>query len=226
MKSTSDNSLGDTESSSSSRVVGRTSHDASEGTREKLSQRLMNISLGALGRRRLTEFQLRTSLRKKFEKKWMEIFLKKYSSEEIEEVMTDVMGRLKKAGYLNDADYAELFIRDVMQYRPHGSMWITMQLTKKGVDRDVIASAFEHIRESEDANREEGGRSDSGNMEYTAALTAAGKKLRMLDNRQADEPAAGDVRKKYEKLFRFICSRGFSASIAFKVLDELKVLKF
>lgn len=222
MKSTSDNSLGGSEFSSSSRVVDHVSSGDEKSDREKLSQRLMNISLGALGRRRLTEFQLRASLRKKFEKKWMETFLKKYSAEEIEEVMTDVMGRLKKAGYLNDADYAELFIRDVMQYRPHGSMWITVQLTKRGVDRDVIARAFEHMRE--EASTDTGAPVDA---EYRAALTAAGKKLRTLEGRPLQsKQAPEETRKKYEKVFRFICSRGFSASMAFKVLDELKVLKY
>ncbi len=210
MKSTSDNSLGGSEFSSSSRVVDRVSSGDEKSDREKLSQRLMNISLGALGRRRLTEFQLRASLRKKFEKKWMETFLKKYSSEEIEEVMTDVMGRLKKAGYLNDADYAELFIRDVMQYRPHGSMWITMQLTKKGVNRDMIANAFEKIRE-------EGSGETGEDIEHQGARALAQKKIPTL--------ARFEPSKRYEKLFRFLCSRGYNASMAFKVLDELKVLK-
>lgn len=210
MKSISDNSLGGSDTSSNSRVPNISD-------REKLSQRLMNISLTALGRRRLTEFQLREYLHKKIFGKGngngngnknfsSKNSLKKYSSEDVEEVMKNIMDRLKKAGYLNDTEYAELFIRDVMQYRPHGSMWITMQLTKKGVDRNLIASVFEKIREEA-----------STDTEHEAARAAAEKKLKTLER--------FDPKKRYEKIFRFLCGRGFSASMVFRVLDEMGMLR-
>lgn len=170
----------------------------------------MNISLRLLGRRRLTEHQLNERLAKKISQKWYVKLVEKFSPEELHQEITRVVIRLKELGHINDDDYAELFIRDIMQYRPHGSMWITTQLMKKGIDASVIANAMQHIREQEDPARKE-------DMEYRAACTVAEKKLRILER---VEP-----HKRYEKLFRFLCGRGFSASLTFRVLDGLGVTR-
>lgn len=212
----SDNSPSDYPTDFSSSAVSTNSKE-----KEKLFLRLMNIGLRALGRRRLTEHQLRDRLMKKISQKWYVDLIKPFSAEQIRGEIDRVITRLRELGHLNDTDFAELFIRDTMQYRPHGSMWITMQLSKKGISKDTVASAYEKIREEErsedcdkDSNGEYGrneGRRD--NSEVIGARTIAEKKIPSL--------ARYEPSKQYEKLFRFICSRGFSASIAFKVLDEL-----
>lgn len=180
---------------------------------EKLSLRLMNIGLRALGRRRLTEHQLRDRLMKKISQKWYVDLVASFSPEEIRDEIDRVIVRLRELGHLNDTDFAELFIRDTMQYRPHGSMWITMQLSKKGIARETIASAYEKIREEECTSDDSSTHGDRRDSESIGARTIAEKKIPSL--------ARYEPSKQYEKLFRFICSRGFSASVAFKVLDEL-----
>ncbi len=211
----SDNSPSDYPTDFSSNAVSTNSKE-----KEKLFLRLMNIGLRALGRRRLTEHQLHDRLMKKISQKWYVDLIKPFSAEQIRGEIDRVITRLRELGHLNDTDFAELFIRDTMQYRPHGSMWITMQLSKKGISKDIVANAYEKIREeerSEDDNTDTNGGHDHNesrrDSESIGARTIAEKKIPSL--------ARYEPSKQYEKLFRFICSRGFSASIAFKVLDEL-----
>lgn len=172
----------------------------------RLPEKLFNIALRAVSRRRLTERQLRESLVKKISQHWYESVTKNVSHEFLHDEIEKVLGRMKHLGYINDADFAEIFIRDTLLYRPHGSMWIKGQLIKKGIDVEVIAHAMETVREVGDED-----------AEYHAAKTAAEKKLRALER---EEP-----KKRYEKMFRFLCSRGFAASMAFRVLDEMGLLK-
>lgn len=178
----------------------------------RLPEKLFNIALRAVSRRRLTEHQLRESLVKKISQHWYESVTKNVSHEFLKNEIDKVLGRMKHLGYINDADFAELFIRDTLLHRPHGSMWIKGQLMKKGIDTEVIARAMEVVREtgSSDINAHE-------DLEYNAAKTAAEKKLRTLER---EEP-----KKRYEKMFRFLCSRGFAASMAFRVLDEIGLLR-
>lgn len=172
----------------------------------RLPEKLFNIALRAVSRRRLTEHQLRESLVKKISQRWYETLTKNISRDFLHDEIEKVLERMKRLGYINDTDFAEIFIRDTLLHRPHGSIWIKGQLIKKGIDVEIIARAMETTRET--------GNEDA---EYNAAKTAAEKKLRTL---QREEP-----RKRYEKMFRFLCSRGFAASMAFHVLDEMGLLR-
>lgn len=196
----------------------------------KLSQCLMNISLRALGRRRLTEHQLREMMMKKISRYVKRGEDETFDQEKISDETEKIIVRMRELGYVNDADYAEIFIRDTMQYRPHGSLWITMQLSRKGIDRDVVTGALARV------GAETGmGTADAGvsALDYETALLAAEKKWRVLSAKSSNikfdsnSDIANSINEKIfykkssEKLFRFLCGRGFSASIAMRVMREV-----
>ncbi len=203
----------------------------SDNSLEKFSVRLRNAALRMVARRRLTEHQLRTRLEKKISSKWYDMFRANISEEVREGVIEKIILRFRELGYVNDADFVELFVRDTLEYRPHGFLWIKMQLIKKGVDKEIISSVLERMRE-ERSNGEAGDGgppSDDavGDVEYLGARALAEKKIGILSGRNLSGRSlsrtviASDDKKIYEKLFRFLCSRGYPASVAFRVLGEM-----
>ncbi len=181
---------------------------------ELFSRRLINAALRMVTRRRLTEHQLRERLEKKISSRWYDMFRANISEDVMRDEIQKILLRFRELGYVNDWDFVELFVRDTLQYRPHGFLWIKMQLAKKGVDSHIIADVLEQLRE-ESAGRTTDG--ESGDVEYRGARSLAEKKLPTLSRYESS--------KRYEKLFRFLCSRGYSASMAFRVLDELGLLR-
>ena len=118
----------------------------------------------------------------------------RYSCEEIEETLTFCRDR----GYLNDA----LLAADTAQFlnsSGRGRGLIRKKLRLRGVSQEEISGALEQL---------------SGEDEQEAALNAARGKLRLLIREK-------DMKKKREKLFRFLISRGFTPDIAGNVLHEL-----
>ncbi len=205
MKSKPDNKAGGCSTHKPNDLVRSTS-SSRDSSSMQLSEKLFHIALRAVARRRLTEHQLRESLVKKISQRWYESITKHISEQFLKSEIEKVLQRMKDLGYINDTDFADIFIRDTLLYRPHGSMWIKGQLIKKGIDVEIIARAMEVVREAGDTD-----------AEYNAAKTAAEKKLRTLER---EEP-----KKRYEKMFRFLCSRGFAASMTFRVLDEMRLLR-
>lgn len=171
---------------------------------------ILTFALRCLGRTRLTEKQLREKIVRRFTR-----ITRKTNDmvdgEVFQEDIDRVIARMKEEKYLNDRELAAIFIRDTMARRPHGRLWIQQQLTKKGVDRDIIAEVLIAHHEQTRKDVAGGGVDD----ELEAARSAAEKKLRLLSGKNL-EP-----RKQYEKIFRFLVGRGFDTSMVIRVLDEM-----
>lgn len=102
----------------------------------------------------------------------------------------------KRHHYLDDeqltADCVELF-----HQRNIGAGQIKLKLCRRGLDAEKISDLLENSEQDE----------------YDAARRAMEGKLRLL-KRESDR------RKKREKLFRFMASRGFASTLIFRIMDE------
>lgn len=165
-------------------------------------QVMLAYALKTIGRRRLTERQLRDKI--------VEHFTKKIDQEVVVEDIDKVIEEMRTSKFIDDLDFATLFIQDTMQRRPHGRMWVQMELARKGVDRDTIADALGAYAQA-----------SSGEEEMNALRDAAQKKWDSLTGREGRGGEILEPRKRYEKMFRFLVSRGFSTSMVVRVLDEI-----
>ncbi|MBE6384563.1 MAG: regulatory protein RecX [Lentisphaerae bacterium] len=117
----------------------------------------------------------------------------RYSLEDIDEAVSLCRTR----GYLND----ELLAADAAQFLNsggRGSGMIRKKLRARGVPDSALAQALEAI---------------SPEAELEAARNAADGKIRLLIRGK-------DMRKKKEKLFRFLISRGFAPDLCGRVIRE------
>lgn len=117
----------------------------------------------------------------------------RFSSEEIAEALLQCRSR----GYLND----ELLASDAAQYLNSGGRgrgMIRKKLRQRGIPEEMLTQALEEI---------------SPEAEMEAARAAADGKMRLLVREK-------DARKKREKLFRFLISRGFAPDLSGRVVSE------
>ena len=149
---------------------------------EDIQQRIFGYAYNLLAHRRYATVEFKKKLNRKFPD----------HKKEIEEILE----RLKENHYLDDKEYAELFIESKLRRKPQSLKLMKWDLRKKGLDEETI----EYSLQKETIN------------EMEMAGLAAQKKLKSL----AHLPAA----KRKEKLYRFLLSRGFSSSIIFQVLKE------
>lgn len=103
-----------------------------------------------------------------------------------------------KRRYLNDEQLTADCV-DILHQRNLGARQIRQKLLRRGLDGEEISELLESRPEDEE----------------DAARRAMEGKLRLLS--RETEP-----RKKREKLFRFMISRGFSPSLVFKLADEMQ----
>lgn len=111
--------------------------------------------------------------------------------------ISDALRICRSRGYLNDS----LLASDAVSFLnscSRGRGVIRQKLRARGVDMETIDSALGNLSPDEEEN---------------AARTAAAGKLRMLVREK-------DPRKKREKLFRFMISRGFAPELAGRIIRE------
>lgn len=68
-----------------------------------------------------------------------------------EKVISDVISYLNEAGYINDKDYTDAYIRQCMRLLKYSIYEIRQKLLQKGIKRDIIETSLENI----DANNYE-----------------------------------------------------------------------
>jgi regulatory protein len=103
---------------------------------------LYEYALGALGRRSLTESELRRKL-----------YLRAAEPAHIDEALT----RIRSLGYLDDAQVAESHTNFRKEYDALGSRRVFSELRRRGVDpetaRNAVATAYDEVDESEQIRR-------------------------------------------------------------------------
>jgi len=121
--------------------------------------------------------------------------LKKYSQDEVKKTIS----RLLELGYLDDEKYTRCWVKNTQKYRPRSKLLMSLTLAKKGIPEDLRIKVLDELISERD--------------ELKMALLCATKKMRSLDKLPR--------KNKYEKLGRFLKSRGFSYTIITKVLEEM-----
>lgn len=104
----------------------------------------------------------------------------------------------RKRHFIDDREFAEAF-SDELYRAGNGPRMIQMKLVRRGVGREEIRQAL-----SGDPDRE-----------IESCRQAANAKWRSLRGES-------DLRKKREKLFRFLAARGFSSAVAQKMISEIR----
>ena len=116
-----------------------------------------------------------------------------YPDDECDSAIAECVRR----NYLNDEQLTADCV-DILHQRNLGSRQIKQKLLRRGLDGEYISELLH----------------DSEEDEFEAARRAMEGKLRLLSRKT-------DRRKKREKLFRFMASRGFSPAVIFKLADEM-----
>lgn len=121
---------------------------------------------------------------------------RKFSSAVVERVI----GRLKELELLEDERFAREYIAQRIARSPRSPQLLVNELRQRGVHQDAAVQAVDEVFNS------------LGLVDIELAEQAAAKKLRTL---------AGEKQKEKKlKLFRFLCARGFQASVARRVVEK------
>lgn len=114
-----------------------------------------------------------------------------------DDVAATVLNRLAAAGLIDDADFAEQWVRSRRANAGKGKRALAVELRKKGVDDDIIATALEDI--------------DAG-AERTRAEELVQSKLRR------ESLADGDDIKVMRRLIGMLARRGYGQTMAADVV--------
>lgn len=112
------------------------------------------------------------------------------------DAISHVISECERLRYVDDAQTARSYIRE-LRSRGYGIHRIRMSMQKKGLSRELADSALSQIH------------SDADEME---SARRAMEKKRVRFERETD------ARKRREKIYRFLASRGFSSDIISRFL--------
>jgi regulatory protein len=158
------------------------SHDSAPAEPADEQRRAKDICFTLLTARPRTRAELRTAL------------LRKGISEEIAE---QVLGKFDKAGLIDDASFAEMWVRSRHTHQGLGRRALAMELRRKGVDDTIAAEAVAAVDEEAEQER---------------ARELVRKKLRGLGH--VDETT------KIRRLVGQLARKGYSEGMAFRVVRE------
>jgi len=114
-------------------------------------------------------------------------------------IIDSVVAECERLDYLNDEAFARTY-RKQMTEKGYGARYVQMAMNQKGfTDRDIETAFSDYDRVAD---------------EKIAAQIALVRKSKTLEY-------LPDNLKKKQKLYRFLCSRGFSPSTVFEVLNAL-----
>lgn len=117
------------------------------------------------------------------------------------EIIEPVIAGLRNYGLINDEEFARAFIHDKLISKASSRRELEMLLSKKGIAKPLIQSILSDMTEVGD--------------EEDRAMKAAQKKWDSLLRREPD------ARKRNQKLYAFLGSRGFSGSIIKRIVTKL-----
>lgn len=110
----------------------------------ELQSRFFDRSVSYLVRSPKTEFQIKRYIKDLFFKKkgkWFEDI----SKEDMELIQGNVIEKLHKYDYINDARYAELFISSRLKNKPRGRAILYGELLSKGVSKDIVRETLDSM---------------------------------------------------------------------------------
>jgi regulatory protein len=151
---------------------------------EKIRQKAVNNAYCLIRSRPRSEYEMRDRLKRKG-----------YESG----IIDDVISGLKKAGEIDDAKFAKLWVESRINFNPMGEMVLRQELKKKGVSDAIINATLEECLKTYD--------------EYSVALS--------MGREQFDRFAKLDKRKAMKRLYDFLARRGFKFDIIERVINSI-----
>ncbi|MBP2331045.1 regulatory protein [Kibdelosporangium banguiense] len=122
--------------------------------------------------------------------------LKKELSEEVAE---QVLGRLDDVGLIDDAAFAEMWVRSRHTYQGMGRKALSIELRRRGVDNDTVAEAVAAVDEEAEEER-----------------------ARQLVRKKLPSMSSADQQAKIRRLVGMLARKGYSQGLAYRVVkDEL-----
>ena len=115
-------------------------------------------------------------------------------------IIKKVVKDLKRINYLNDYEFAKVFVESRTKHNPKGKKILRYELLRKGIDNKI---AEEVINKEMPAEKEEN----------TARLLAE----KIWQRKKNIETA-----KRKAQTYNYLTRRGFSASVIIRILEELK----
>jgi len=112
-----------------------------------------------------------------------------------EDVIEEVLERLRRNKLVNDFDFANTWVENRSEFRPRGRRALQSELRQKGVDQEIIEEVLQNLNEDDLAYR------------------AAKKNVRKYQRFEQPE-----FRK---KLLGFLARRGFNYAIAAPVVEQI-----
>ncbi|MFR9651080.1 MAG: regulatory protein RecX [Rikenellaceae bacterium] len=109
-----------------------------------------------------------------------------------------VVQRLIEERFIDNSRYAKAFVRDKMAFNGWGERKIAMELSRKGVSREIIERELAEID------------SEQSNEQLRRILTAKMGSVKYKDRRDLQG-----------KLIRFAISRGYSTGVVYGVVNQI-----
>jgi len=110
-----------------------------------------------------------------------------------EEIIEETINQAKRAGYLNDLEFAKMWVESRLKFKPRSRRQLRQELREKGIAEDSIEKVTEEINEEE---------------EYNLAKRLVEQKLRRSSL-------------SWDKMGSYLGRRGFSFEIIRKALEEV-----
>jgi len=111
-----------------------------------------------------------------------------------------IVEKLKEYKFLDDAEFARRFIEQRIKIKPKAWRIIKLELIRKGISKEIIETIILEDQAPEINDGE-------------TALKLAEKRIERLKN----EPR----QKQYEKMFRYLASKGYNYDIIKEVVDRI-----
>jgi regulatory protein len=153
-----------------------------EPQRDRIAERCMNLAIWHLGQGARTVKQLRDAMAK---------------HDAPEDIIEASLARVIEMGYVNDEQYAEMFVRDRTEFRRQGPRVIRQELRRKGVDEETADLALEAVTPEDEAAN-----------------------ARALVDRKLASTKNLDRQKRVNRLVGMLGRKGYGGSIAFQVVRE------
>lgn len=116
-----------------------------------------------------------------------------------EQIVEECVAHLAERGLVDDASFAESFIRDRLRFRPRGPQRLLQELRSKGVDWDTARATVDEVWEQEEVSETE-----------LARLVAA-----------KWSPRSGETSlRARRRLYNLLARRGFSSDTIREIVDE------
>ena len=155
------------------------------------------------------------SFRPRSEKEIWDYFKKKPSSQkevegsdqiETENLIGLVVRKLRQQGFLNDAEFAKMWIRSRTEFKPKGERLIRLELERKGISKGLIDEALESLNDTKETH--EGKRSD-----IVLAIQLLEKRRRKYEGMEKQE--------RFNKAGSMLARRGFDFDDIKAAIDQV-----